>query len=462
MTAFARGASDATALVDSAGGTSLSYADLDAATDRVGELLGGGKSLVFHFAANSLESAITFLGARTAGHAVALLDPALKLALAARLISLYKPHHVTGRDPLDDAYTQVGPVHWQRSRPSRAIVHPDLAVLLSTSGSTGSPKFVRLSEPAVEHNAAAVARSLDLDGSDRAFAALPLHYSYGMSILTSHLNAGATVVVSDASVVEQRFFEEFSDHAATSLAGVPYTYAMLDRLAFLDRELPSLRSMTQAGGRLSEQLITKFHDRLAERGVRFFVMYGQTEAGPRMSCLPPECIEQKLGSVGRPLQDGSFLIESGDGVPLETGERGEVVYRGPNVMMGYATAPEDLALGDVQQGLLRTGDLGYLDHDGFLYITGRSKRIGKVFGVRVSLDEVEKLVTGLGAVAVTAGSDRLHVHHEQGDSGLVRTARKQLALDLKVPPQALDFRHTDPLPVLASGKTDYKLLETSG
>jgi len=216
--------------------------------------------------------------------------------------------------------------------------------------------------------------------------------------------------------------------------------------------------MTQAGGRLPERLVTKFHDALSRRGVRFYVMYGQTEAAPRMSCLPPSALPEKLGSVGLALEGGAFAIESHDGAHPAAGVDGEVVYRGPNVMMGYATGPEDLASGDVTGGVLHTGDLGHLDDDGFLYITGRSKRIGKVFGVRLSLDEVEELVTGLGAVAVLGDSDRLSIFHEQGEDADVLAVRKKLALDLKVPVQALVFRRADALPVLPSGKPDYQRL----
>jgi acyl-coenzyme A synthetase/AMP-(fatty) acid ligase len=460
VTAFARGDSGATAVIEAGSGISLTYADLDSEARRVGEAFPGSPSLVFHFAANSLESVLAFLAARTAGHAVALLDAALKPELVGRLVSLYEPDHVSGLPALEvSGYSPVSPGHWRRATAGRSAVHPDLAVLLSTSGSTGSPKFVRLSADAVEHNARSVARSLDLSPSERAFATLPLHYSYGMSVLTSHLTAGATVVLSDASVIEPTFWEQFTTHGATSLAGVPYTYQMLDRTGFLDRELPTLRSMTQAGGRLPDRLVAKFHDALSQRGVRFSVMYGQTEAGPRMSCMPPGGLPAKVGSVGRPLEGGTFTIESGDGTPLGAGVEGEVVYRGPNVMMGYATAPEDLALGDVSRGVLHTGDLGHLDEDGFLYITGRSKRIGKVFGVRVSLDEVEELVTGLGAVAVIGTNDRLSIFHERGEEPDVRVVRKQLALDLKVPVQALAFRRADPLPVLPSGKPDYQRLQ---
>jgi acyl-coenzyme A synthetase/AMP-(fatty) acid ligase len=460
MTAFARGESGATAVVEAGSGVSLTYADLDREVGRVGEAFEGSPSLVFHFAANSLESVVTFLAARTVGHAVALLDPALKPEFVERLISLYGPDHVTGLPTLDvSGYSRIEPGHWCRTTAGLPTLHLDLAVLLSTSGSTGSPKFVRLSAGAIEHNARSIARSLDLTPADRAFATLPLHYSYGMSVLTSHLTVGATVVLSDASVIEPRFWELFTSYEATSLAGVPYTYQMLGRIGFLDRELPSLRSMTQAGGRLPDRFVTKFHDALSQRGIRFYVMYGQTEASPRMSCLPPGGLPAKLGSVGRPLEGGTFTIESADGTPLGAGVEGEVVYRGPNVMMGYATAPEDLALGDVSQGVLHTGDLGHLDEDGFLYITGRSKRIGKVFGIRVSLDEVEELVTGLGAVAVVGTNDRLSIFHERGEEPDVLAVRKQLALNLKIPVQALAFRRADPLPVLPSGKPDYQRLQ---
>jgi acyl-coenzyme A synthetase/AMP-(fatty) acid ligase len=446
--------------VEAGSGVALTYADLDREVRRVGDAFADSPSLVFHFAANDLDSVVTFLAARTAGHAVALLDPALRPEFVERLVSRYEPDHVTGLPTLGvGGYSEVAPGHWVRDSPSGTAVHADLAVLLSTSGSTGSPKFVRLSAGGIEHNARSIARSLNLTPADRAFATLPVHYSYGMSVVTSHLTVGATVVLSDASVIEPRFWEQFTSYGATSLAGVPYTYQMLDRTGFLDRELPTLRSMTQAGGRLPDRLITKFHDALSQRGVRFYVMYGQTEAGPRMSCLQPGDVAAKLGSVGKPLDGGSFTIESADGTLLEAGVAGEVVYRGPNVMMGYATASEDLARGDDSRGVLHTGDLGHLDQDGFLYITGRSKRIGKVFGVRVSLDEVEELVTGLGAVAVIGANDRLSVFHERGDEPDVLSMRKQLALNLKVPAQALVFRRADPLPVLPSGKPDYQRLQ---
>ena len=461
MTPFARGSNEATALVEAGTGCSVTYADLDREVRRVGRSFPGFPSLVFHFAANSLESVVTFLACRSGGHAVALLDPALKPELVERLVSLYGPDHITGLPTFDVCgYSKVGPGHWGRDAPSGSAVHPDLAVLLSTSGSTGSPKFVRLSASAVEHNASSIARSLDLTPADRAFATLPIHYSYGMSVVTSHLTAGATVVISDASVIEPRFWEQFNSHEATSLAGVPYTYQMLDRTGFLDRELPTLRSITQAGGRLPDRLVRKFHEALSGRGVRFYVMYGQTEASPRMSCLQPGDLPKKLGSVGKPLQGGSFMIASGDGTPLEAGVVGEVLYRGPNVMMGYATGREDLTRGEDTGGVLDTGDLGHLDQDGFLHITGRSKRIGKVFGVRLSLDEVEGMVTGLGAVAVIGANDRLSIFHERGEEPDVLSMRKRLALNLKVPAQTLVFHRVDLLPVLPSGKPDYQRLLT--
>lgn len=460
MTQLEHARDDAVAVIDGDSGETLTHAGLAEQTARYAAGLAGAPSLVFHFAANTLESVVMFLGARAAGHAVALLDPTLKAEMVEHLVSLYRPQHVSGREPHDrSGYSLVQPGLWSRAEASGVAPHPDLGVLLSTSGSTGSPKLVRLSASGIEHNARAIARSLDLEPSDRGFATLPLHYSYGMSVLTSHLAVGASVVLSGASVVEPRYWEQFTAYGATSLSGVPYTYQMLDRLGFLDRDLPSLRAMTQAGGRLSRDRVCRWHEALDARGVRFYVMYGQTEAAPRMACLPPAETLRKLGSVGLPLPGGRFAIETADGDQVGPGEQGEVVYRGPNVMMGYATSPEDLALGDVIDGVLHTGDLGHLDEDGYLFLTGRSKRIGKVFGVRVSLDEVEDLVTELGPVAVVADDDRLRIFHERGDDDTVRASRKQLALDLKVPTQALLFRLTPALPVLPNGKTDYQSLQ---
>jgi acyl-CoA synthetase (AMP-forming)/AMP-acid ligase II len=325
-------------------------------------------------------------------------------------------------------------------------VHPDLALLLTTSGSTGDPKLVRLSRSAVLANAEQVAESLGITGNDVAITTLPLFYSYGLSVLHSHLSRGATVVLERTGILQKDFWAAVGEHRVTSMAFVPYQYEMLRRLRFDPARYPSLRTITQAGGRLRTELVTDFAGRMAAVGGRMFVMYGQTEAGPRMACLPPSRLAGKLGSVGRAMPGGAFTLHDG-----------EVVYSGPNVMMGYAETAADLARGDDLGGVLHTGDLGRIDEDGFLFLTGRIKRMGKVFGVRINLDDVERQFP----VAAVAGDDRLHVFAEGIGADEARVLRTKIADWLGTHFTGVDVRAVEALPLLPNGKTDYRALEAS-
>ncbi|MEU4622559.1 AMP-binding protein [Actinoplanes sp. NPDC023801] len=332
------------------------------------------------------------------------------------------------------------------ARYTTSDVHPDLALLLTTSGSTGDPKLVRLSRAAVLANAGQVADSLGITADDVAITTLPLFYSYGLSVLHSHLLRGATVVLERTGIMQRDFWAAVDRFRVTSLAFVPYQYEMLRRLRFDPAKHPSVRTITQAGGRLRTDLVTDFAGRMAAVGGQMFVMYGQTEAAPRMACLPPSHLAGKLGSAGRAMPGGSFTVEDG-----------EVVYRGPNVMMGYAETAADLARGDDLGGVLHTGDLGRIDEDGFLFLTGRMKRMGKVFGVRINLDDVEREFP----VAAVAGDDRLHVFAEGISADEIRALRTKIADWLGTHFTGVDVRAIEVLPLLPNGKTDYRALEAS-
>ncbi len=220
-----------------------------------------------------------------------------------------------------------------------------------------------------------------------------------------------------------------------------------------------LTTLTQAGGRLEDRLVRYFGDLMRERGGRFCVMYGQTEASPRMASLDPERLVDKLGSAGTALPGGELLVRTESGAPAPPGEVGAIHYRGPNVMMGYAESRDDLALGDVTGDVLDTGDLGFLDEDGFLFVTGRTKRIAKLSGVRVSLDEVERMLAGHGPAGIVAlSADRLGIFCAWGGDQQFGAARRELCRALRVPPGSLHFVHVDALPVLANGKIDYRAL----
>ncbi|RKT51985.1 AMP-binding protein [Saccharothrix australiensis] len=451
----------------------------DAAT---GELLGGAEladrvareaaacaalppGVLFLRVGTDLPSVLRYLGAFEAGRAVALLDPAQDRAVLDDLVARFRPAAVLGA-PVDGDPApgyRAGADGWARVAAegvAGVAPHPDLAVLLPTSGSTGNPKFVRLSRRALLANASAIADVLGIGPDEVAPTTLPLHYSYGMSVLNSHLLRGATVLVEGSGVVARPFWDAVAEYGATSLAGVPYHYEMLRRLRFDPAKYPTLRTLTQAGGRLRPELVAEFNDRMTAVGGRMFVMYGQTEAAPRMATVPAERLADKLGSAGPALPGGSFAVRLDDGSEtVEPGVVGEVVYRGPNVMMGYAESEAELAAGDELGGVLVTGDLGYLDADGYLFITGRLKRIGKVFGNRVNLDDLEQLVKHLGAAAAVPSGDKVVVWLDQAGRDECRAAAKALSEALRLHVSGFDVRPADGFPLLPSGKIDYRSLE---
>jgi long-chain acyl-CoA synthetase len=440
------------ALVDARTGQLLSYAALhERALSLAGELAHEGRALVFVEAAIDVGSIVAYLAALAAGHVVLLLDRAAQPAQREALRERYRPDFVLS-PALDQVHVERGP--GERGR----TLDRALSVLLSTSGTTGSPKLVRLSRQNLLANARSIATYLALDASERAISSLPFHYSYGLSVLNSHLYAGASIAVSDATIMFPELWQHFREQRCTSFAGVPYSYQILRRIGFERFELPTLRTLTQAGGKLSPALIQHYQQLMSARGGRFFAMYGQTEATARMSYLPPERALDKASSIGIAIPEGRLRVLDGDRELSEPEQTGELVYEGPNVMLGYATSSAELALGDTQGGVLRTGDLGHRDADGFFYVTGRLKRFAKVYGLRVNLDELEALVREHGPAAVVSDDERLTIFCEYGNDALFGQLRAGLAEQLQLNVNTFRFERIEALPLLASGKVDYDAL----
>lgn len=446
-------ASTSTVLIDAGSGTGVTVGDILDDAEVLRDGLGRGQ-VAFLLCDGSIASYRHFLALLEARVPVALIDPAIDRSQLSNLEETYGP--VAILDPAHGGGIDSNPGY--RSDLAEPEVHSELAVLLTTSGSTGSSKLVRLGAGNVRSNAAQIVASLGIGAADHAVTALPLHYSYGMSVVTSHALAGSPVVVSPFSVLQREFWAVMREFSVTILPGVPQTYAMLHRLRLPPQDLPALRALTQAGGRLAQPLVSHFSEMMVARGGQFFVMYGQTEAGPRIACLPPDRLLEKPGSAGLALAGGQLHVMDGE-VVLPSGAVGEVVYSGPNVMMGYAETRVDLALGDVQGDSLRTGDLGYLDEEGFLFLTGRLKRITKLAGARISLDEVEAMAADLTpVVAVDAGDAGMALFTTIADRSILDRARRDLSHRLHVPPKLVRVEHIEALPLLGNGKVDYRTL----
>lgn len=424
----------------------VSYRDLAERVEHLVERLGPERRLVMLAARNDLESLVGYLAAMTAGHPL-LLTPADKPAALASLLATYEPDVVL-RSGDGDSDSDSDLDLEERWPGTRHELHPDLALLLSTSGSTGSPKLVRLSRTNLTENARAIAEYLGISPDDRAATTLPITYCYGLSVINSHLIRGASLVLTDLSVVDPCFWDVFRDRGATSFAAVPYSFDLLDRVGFAEMDLPSLRYVTQAGGRLAPDKVRSWAEVGQRRGWDLFVMYGATEATARMAYLPPDLAAEHPETVGVPVPGGSFRIDPVEGLP-----DGELVYTGPNVMLGYAERPEDLALGR-RVHELRTGDLARRHANGLYEVVGRRSRFVKIAGLRVDLGQVERNLADLGAVAAAAGSDDglvIAVEGEQ-DTGMLT---KVLASDLGLPRASVEVQAVDRLPRLASGKIDY-------
>ena len=448
-------------------GEVVRYGALPARTDPWCRLLRHpGKALVVCFAGRDLATALCYLAVLRLGHAVAMLDAGIGAAARDRFLAAYRPDFLAwcpddGRvaDPppgyrhLGDS--EGGSVFGRVDRPEWTP-HPDLALVLSTSGSTGNPKAVRLSYRNIAGNSASVAASLRTTGADRAASALPLHFGYGLSVLSSHLLAGGSVALLPERPTGRAFWRRFAATGCTGFPGVAPTYEMLwPIVSELDR-VPTLRVMTSSGSRLRPDLVLRFAEHLRRRGGRLHMMYGQTESTSRMTCLDPEQLPDRVGSVGTAIPGGRLEIRA-DGEPAPDRCRGDIIYSGPNVMLGYAESRADLGLGDVAHGALDTGDLGYLE-SGFLYLTGRRKRIAKVLGLRLSLDDVERLFEDAGATAAVDGGEAGVLLFTDGPVEPLQRARLSVATELGIPASLLTIRPVPRLPRTPNGKLDYRTL----
>ena len=332
--------------------------------------------------------------------------------------------------------------------------HTDLRLMLSTSGSTGSPKMVRLSAQNLDANTAAIVEYLELDYAARSITSLPLTYSFGLSILNSYLWAGASLVVTNTGITDKAFWVLMKDQAVTSLSGVPFHFETLQRLRFFNMSLPALKVFTQAGGKLSNEVLQAFAEHCQANQQRFYVMYGQTEAAPRISYLPPEHLLEKLGSIGVAVPGGklSLLDEHGREV-MTADQEGELVYQGDNVMMGYAANRTDLSLGYGHEAL-HTGDLAKCDEEGYFYITGRKNRFIKMQGKRLSLAHIEQMLVEQGVNCACVGTeDRLSLFYV-GDYK-ARTVVASYCAQLGIHSAFYQLYELAEIPHSANGKIDY-------
>jgi long-chain acyl-CoA synthetase len=420
------------------------------------------RSLVFCLCSNSLGSLFGYLAFISNRIVPLLLDSSINKEILDELINIYQPKYLwlpanriseypTGHEiysTFDYSLIKLNPEN-------TFFLHDDLALLLTTSGSTGSPKFVRISYENLEDNASSIADYLSIDIHERPVTTLPMNYSFGLSILNSHLLKGAKILLTSKSIMEKEFWTFLIDKKATSLSGVPFTFEILKKIGFLKMDLPFLKTLTQAGGKLNIELNKEFAEYCHKKDKQFFVMYGQTEATARMSYLPSEYSLSKLGSIGIAIPGGEFsLIDESKSAVEGYNTIGELVYKGKNVSMGYAECGLDLQKGDENKGILFTGDLAKRDCDNFYSIVGRKKRFIKLFGNRIDLDETERILKSILPECACVGEDDL-MKIFITDSKLIEKSRNFISAKTGIHPSAFMIKIIDSIPRTTSGKTIY-------
>lgn len=266
----------------------------------------------------------------------------------------------------------------------------NLAAIIYTSGTTGDAKGVMLSHRNLLSNTKSIISYLALSRNDSVMAVLPFYYSYGNSLLLTHVMQGGTLVIHNSFMYPNTILDQMIAEEVSGFAGVPSTFAILmHRSNFKNISLPSLRYITQAGGPMPHHMALDILNVVPH--AKFYIMYGQTEASARLSYLPPEDLTRKQGSVGQGIPGVSLEVLDETGEPVKPGEVGEIVAHGENIMTGY-WGREDETRQVLRDGRLYTGDMATVDEDGYIYIVSRKKEMIKSGAHRIAPREIEEVL----------------------------------------------------------------------
>ena len=447
------------------GGLKISYLQLDEFSKQLKTKI-PPRSVIFSLNKNTLGSIIGYFSFIRNKVVPFMLEAKMEKSLIDKLISTYKPQFIWLPTEISSAYSKNSIIYSlfdysliKLESNKKLKVHNDLAILLSTSGSTGSPKYVKISYKNIKSNSSSIVKYLSLDKNERPITTLPMSYSYGLSVINSHFQVGATLLLTNLSMFEKEFWDFLKNEKATSFSGVPYTFEMLKKLRFTKMSFPHLKTLAQAGGKMNFDLNKNFAEFCKENKKRFIVMYGQTEATARMSYLPDEYSLSKLGSIGKAIPGGKFSLINESSENIEQSDiSGELVYEGPNVSMGYLNCLGDLSTNDENNGKLYTGDIAKRDIDGFYYISGRKKRFLKIFGNRINLDEIESLLKDVVDECACIGNDDQIIIYLK-DENKIALVYDYISSKIGLHHSAFSIKQIQSIPKNSSGKTIYSDLK---
>ena len=404
------------ALIDDEKNT-ITYGELAKKMVEVGQKV-ESRSIIFILCKNTVGAMVGYLGF-IENEAVPLnLSSKIDDELFHNLLDIYMPAYlwVPDEDIERFAYEVITVEYGYALLKTGNDIYPvndKLQFLMTTSGSTGSPKLVRYKKGNLEANAKNVAVAFGWSEKERPLCDLGMQYTMGMNVINSHLYVGATVLLTDHNIMSSEFWDYMRNEHATNFTGVPFSYDLFYRLHFERMDLPDLSTLSEGGGKLTDARFIQLAKYAHRTGKRFIASFGTTETSARMACLPAELAITKTGSIGRAIPEGELFLIDSDGIVLtDPVAEGELCYKGPNVTMGYASCKKDLLKDDEFNGEYHTGDLARRDEDGCYFVTGRMSRFLKLLSYRVSLDQSERLIQEeFGIECACSGTDqRMNVY----------------------------------------------------
>lgn len=387
---------DSLALVDCEGNR-IAYGLLIELMKIIGEKV-EARSIIFILCQNTVGSVIGYLGFIEKEAVPVTLNSKIDALLLDNLLNIYTPAYVWAPSDWDNSYKyeNVFELCGYRLLKTGHRIYPineKLQLLMTTSGSTGSPKLVRYKKGNLEANARNVAIAFGWTSTERPVCDLGMQYTMGLNVINTHLYVGATLLLTTYNLMSSDFWDFIREERATNFTGVPFSYDIFYRLRFEGMDLPYLRTLASGGGKLTDSRFMELAEYAKKTGKRFIASFGTTETAARMAMLQPDMALSKRGSIGKAIPEGElFLVDENGDVLTDPIAEGEMCYRGPNVTMGYGICKEDLLKGDEFHGVYHTGDLARRDEDGCYYVTGRLSRFLKLLSYRVSLDQCERMI----------------------------------------------------------------------
>ena len=442
----------------------IKYKDFIKKIKFIENIIGKERNRIFLLADNSYEFLASYYAMLRKRSIIFLLNSRLEMKKINELVKVYKPNFIFDCESFyneREGYDTVKIENRLQILKNKETINYEnnyeLAQLISTSGSTGSPKFVMQSFENIEINTKDIVKTLRLNKYDKTITTMNPSYTYGLTKINTHIYVGGTIILNKKTVFDKDFWNKINTYKVTNFGGVPFFYEMLKKLNFHKFNFKNLKHITQAGGKLSSEILDYMHKTSKQLKIKFYIMYGQTEAGPRITILDSKKLDKKIKSVGKPIGDNKLWLEDKKrNIIKKPNIIGELFCKGKNVMLGYA-----YNLGDLKKkknhNYINTGDLAYKDQDGFFYITGRTKRIIKPFGIRIDLGELEKYLDSKNFFnCICIGDDKkIHIYSKYTDE--IVKIKKLVLNKLNLKKNIIFFFEENKIPRDKNGKIIYKI-----